>query len=177
VYQAWEVVLDPFVGSGTVPVVCDSIGVNSIGVEAHPLVARICKAKLLWESDPGRVEHFAAEVLKCAQDREPDVSPYPQLIHRSFDTEALAALDSLKSAWYSLRDSSPESELSWLALTSILRPTSRAGTAQWQYILPNKTKKKVIHPMLAFRQQIEIIKSDLRWMQARAKRSRAEIIA
>lgn len=172
-----QVVLDPFVGSGTVPVVCDSIGVNSIGVEAHPFVARICKAKLLWESDPGRVGHFAAGVLKCAQDRKQDVSSYPQLIHRSFDTEALTALDGLKSSWYSLRDSSPESELIWLALTSILRSTSRAGTAQWQYILPNKTKKKVIHPMLAFQQQIEIIKSDLRWIQARAKRSHAEIIA
>ncbi len=172
-----QVVLDPFVGSGTVPVVCDSIGVNSIGVEAHPVVARICKAKLLWEGNPGRVAHFAAEVLKRAQDRKPDVSSYPQLIHRSFDTEALAALDSLKSAWSSLRDSSPESELIWLALTAILRPTSRAGTAQWQYILPNKTKKNVIHPLLAFQQQIEIIKLDLRWMQARAERSHAEIIA
>ncbi len=172
-----HVVLDPFVGSGTVPVVCDTIGVNSIGVEAHPVVARICKAKLLWTSNPDLVGHFASEVLEHAQDREPDVSSYPQLIHRSFDTEALAALDSLKSAWSSLRDLSPESELIWLALTSILRPTSKAGTAQWQYILPNKTKKKVIHPLLAFQQQIEIIKSDLRWMQTRAKRSHAEIIA
>lgn len=175
--KSGQVVLDPFVGSGTVPVVCDSIGVNSIGVEAHPIVARICKAKLLWESDPNRVGYFATEVLKCAQDRVPDVSSYSQLIHRSFDTETLATLDKLKSAWSLLRDSSPESELIWLALTSILRPTSRVGTAQWQYILPNKTKKKIVHPLRAFQQQIEIIKSDLRWMQARAKRSNAEIIA
>ena len=171
------VTLDPFVGSGTVPIVCDSIGVNSIGVEAHPMVARICKAKLLWEIDPGRVSSFAAEVLKIAKDQTPKVSSYPQLILRCFDTESLAALDSLKSAWLLLQDSSPESELVWLALTSILRPTSRAGTAQWQYILPNKTKKKVIHPLLAFQQKIEIIKSDIRWMQARAKRSHAQIIS
>jgi len=172
-----HVVLDPFVGSGTVPVVSDTLGVNSIGVEAHPFVARICKAKLLWTSDPDRVGHFAAEVLKHAQDRKPYISSYPQLIHRSFDTEALASLDGLKSAWSSLRDSSPESELVWLALTAILRPTAKVGTAQWQYILPNKTKKKVIDPLFAFQQQIEIIKSDLRWMQIRAKRSHAEIIA
>ena len=37
--QPGQFVLDPFAGSGTVPVVCDSIGINSIGVEAHPLVA------------------------------------------------------------------------------------------------------------------------------------------
>jgi hypothetical protein len=85
-------------------------------------------------------------------------------------------LDNLKSAWSSLQDSSSESELVWLALTSILRPTSRAGTAQWQYILPNKTKKNVIHPLLAFQRQIAIVTADLKWMQARTKRSRAEII-
>lgn len=171
-----QVVLDPFVGSGTVPVVCDRMDINSVGVEAHPLVARICKAKLMWECDPARVGSLGAEVLKRAEGQRPDTSSYPQLIQRSFDSETLKILDRLKSAWLSLRDSSPESELTWLTITAILRRTSRAGTAQWQYILPNKTKRNVIHPLLAFQQQIEIIKSDLRWMQARAKRSRSQII-
>lgn len=175
--KADQVVLDPFVGSGTVPVVCDSIGVKSIGVEAHPIVARICKAKLLWESDPKKVGYFAAEVLKCAQDIKSDACSYPQLIHRSYDVETLTTLDRLKTAWFTIRDSSPESEIIWLALTSILRTTSRAGTAQWQYILPNKTKKRVISPLLSFQRQIEIIKADLRWMQKRAKHTYAKIIA
>jgi hypothetical protein len=172
-----HVVLDPFAGSGTVPVVCDSLGIASFGTEAHPLVARICKAKLLWSTPPDRVASFAAAVLKHAQNRKPDVSAYPSLIQRSFDTDVLVSLDNLKASWVSLRDSSPESELVWLALIAILRPTSKAGTAQWQYILPNKTKKKVIEPLLAFRQQIEIIKTDIRWMQAKARQSYAEIIA
>jgi hypothetical protein len=174
--QQGQFVLDPFVGSGTVPIVCDSIGINCVGVEAHPLVARICKAKLLWECDPNKIRSFAAQVLKCAHGQNPDLSVYPRLIQRSFDEEALATLDSLKSAWSSLQDASPESELVWLALTSVLRPASKAGTAQWQYILPNKTKKNVMRPLIAFKQQIETIMSDIRWMQARAKHSRAEVI-
>src|SRR3990170_3433810 len=105
-----HVVLDPFVGSGTVPVVCDTLRVNSIGVEAHPVVARICKAKLLWTCDPERVGRFATEVLKHAQDRKSAVSSYPQLIHRSFAIDALESLDNLKLSWFSLQDSSPESE-------------------------------------------------------------------
>ena len=36
-----QVVLDPFAGSATVPVSCDTRGIRSIGVEAHPVVARI----------------------------------------------------------------------------------------------------------------------------------------
>lgn len=172
-----HVVLDPFAGSGTVSVVCDTLGFASIGVEAHPVVSRIYKAKTLWTTSPDQLGHFASEVLKHARDRKADVASYPELIKRSYDADALASLDSLKSSWSSLRNSSPESELVWLALTSILRPTSKAGTAQWQYILPNKTKKNVIHPLLAFHQQIEIMKSDIRWMQTRAKTSHTQIIA
>ena len=172
-----RVVLDPFAGSGTVSVVCDTLGVASVGVEAHPVVSRICKAKLLWTTPPDRVAAFAAAVLKHAANRKGDPTNYPVLIQRSFDAEALTALDSLKCSWLSLRDSSPESELVWLALTAILRPTSKAGTAQWQYILPNKTKKKVMQPCFAFQQQIEIIKADIRWMQRRSRESYADIIA
>ncbi len=77
VLAAWgiepgRVVLDPFAGSGTVSVVCDALGVASVGVEAHPVVSRICKAKLLWTTPPDRVAAFAAAVLKRAQNRKGD---------------------------------------------------------------------------------------------------------
>lgn len=175
--QPGQTVLDPFAGSGTVPVVCDSLGIASVGVEAHPVVVRICRNKLMWASDPGRLRELGAKVLKHARDVAPDISVYPELIHRSYDPDVLSTLDSLKTAWMRMHDSSPESELGWLALTSILRATSKAGTAQWQYILPNKTKKNVILPGFAFQQQIEVMISDMRWMQARAERSLARIIA
>jgi hypothetical protein len=170
-------VLDPFVGSGTVPVVCDGLGIPSLGVEAHPVVSRICKAKLLWATPPERLADFAADVLKQAQRRKASTGDYPPLIERSYDPDILASLDALKSSWLQVQDKSAQSELVWLALTAILRPTSKAGTAQWQYILPNKTKKRVLAPLAAFRQQIGIIEADLRWMQTRAAESRAQIIA
>ncbi len=172
-----HLVLDPFAGSGTVSVVCDTLGIPSIGVEAHPVVARILKAKLLWTTPPESVTEFAAAVLTQAQKKKPHAATFPLLIKRSYEPDTLASLDALKSAWLLMQDKSPESELVWLALTAILRSTSTAGTAQWQYILPNKTKKRVIEPFFAFQQQIGIIKADLRWMQARANQSYANIIA
>ncbi len=172
-----HLVLDPFVGSGTVPVVCDMLGIPSLGVEAHPVVSRICKAKLLWTTSPERFAAWAVNVVRLAEKQTPRTVAYPPLIERSYDPDALAFLERLKSSWLRVQDRSPESELVWLALTAILRPTSKAGTAQWQYILPNKTKKKVIAPLLAFEQQIEIIKADLRWMQERASQCLAEIVA
>ena len=182
VLQEWQIghdglILDPFAGSGTVPVDCDSIGLNSIGVDAHPVVARICKAKMLWSTPVDRFADFAAHVLQDARNHKANNVEYASLIQRSFDEDSLAVLESLKKTWSELQDQSPASELVWLALTAILRPTSKSGTAQWQYILPKKTKKKVAPPLLAFQQQIEIMKSDMRWMQARVERSKALIIA
>ena len=172
-----HLVLDPFAGSGTVSVVCDTLGIPSLGVEAHPVVSRILKAKLLWATPPERVAEFAATVLTQAKKKKPHTATFPLLLERSYDPNTLATLDALKSSWLLVQDKSPESELVWLALTAILRSTSTAGTAQWQYILPKKTKKRVIEPFFAFQQQIGIIKADLRWMQARANRSCANVIA
>ncbi len=172
-----NIVLDPFAGSGTVSIVCDTIGIPSIGIEAHPVVSRIGKAKLFWTTPIERVDSFAAAVVKEAQKHLPDISSYAPLIQRSYDPDVLIHLDKLKSAWLKLQDASPESELVWLVLTSILRQTSKAGTAQWQYILPNRTKRKVALPLAAFRQQIEIVKSDIFWMQSKAIDSHAEMIS
>ncbi len=172
-----QTVLDPFAGSGTVSVVCDTLGIPSIAVEAHPVVSRILRAKLLWATPPEKVADFAAKVLKNAQGPQLDSFSNPLLLERCYDAPTLHFLNALKSSWQELQDKSGESDLVWLALTAMLRPTSKAGTAQWQYILPNKTKKKVIQPTLAFQQQIEIIKADLRWMQAHAYKSRATVIA
>ena len=182
VFKEWkigqgQIVLDPFAGSGTVPVVCDTLGIESIGVEAHPMVARICETKLMWQTPAERVADFAAQVLRNARSRKPETSNYPPLIQRSFHEDALAVLDRLKASWLELQDNSPESELVWLALTAILRSTSKAGTAQWQYILPNKTKKNIVQPLLAFPQQVEILKSDIRWIQSQARQSRARVIS
>lgn len=170
-----QVVLDPFAGSGTVSVVCDNHRIKSIGVEAHPVVARICKAKLAWHTPIDRFTRFTSEVIRRSQLAPRAPAVYAPLIQRSFDPDALMTLDGLKAAWLALSDGSPESELVWLALTAILRPTASAGTAQWQYILPNKTKSKVVPALVAFQEQLEVMKSDMRWMQTRADCSMAAL--
>ncbi|MFN8491880.1 MAG: DNA methyltransferase [Caldilineaceae bacterium] len=171
-----NVVLDPFVGSGTVLLACDSCGVQSVGVEAHAVVARIAQAKLLWKTSVEQFFCLSETIQQAAKKTKSATNEYPELIQRSFDPEALALLDALKGAWLTYHDQSLASELSWLAITAILRPCSKAGTAQWQYILPNKTKKKVLHPELALQQQIALMKQDMAWMQARLNRSYAQIV-
>jgi hypothetical protein len=170
------IVLDPFAGSGTVAIACEKLGLSSIGVEAHPVVGRIGQAKLSWATSSRDFAGLAEQVYNEAHGLLGRHYEYPSLIQRSFETETLAYLDALKAAWQPYSDQSPASELTWLAITAILRSCATAGTAQWQYILPNKSKKKVAHPADAFRQQVNMMVYDMKWMQARIEQSHASFL-
>lgn len=171
-----HLILDPFAGSGTVSIAAERLGLTSVCVEAHPVVARICQAKLYWATSWKNFAELAERISNDARHMKREKFEHPILIQRSFDPEPLAYLDALKSAWYKNNDQSPTSELVWLAINAILRPCSKSGTAQWQYILPNKEKKKVLRPEVAFQQQVKIMMSDMRWMQSQVDRSRATLI-
>lgn len=163
-----DLVLDPFAGSATTLLAADKVRVYSIGIEAHPFVSRIAKAKLNWGATTEIFKAKATEVIEEARSISTGDIEYPDLIQRCFSPKALSDLDKLKRAWLAKKDDSPESELVWLAITAILRPSSSAGTAQWQYILPNKTKKNITSPFEAFLAQIEYMKSDMLAFQKEA---------
>jgi hypothetical protein len=158
-------VLDPFAGSGTVLLEGESCNAQAIGIEAHPFVARIAKAKLYWREDPDKFYNYSAKILQNAELLRADTSGYPKLIHKCFPEEPLSKLNLLHTAWEVGADNSPFSELAWLALASILRECSPVGTAQWQYVLPNKTKARSIDPLKAFRSKIKLMATDMRLRQ------------
>lgn len=163
-----NLVLDPFAGSATTLLAADKARVYSIGIEAHPFVSRIAKTKLSWGTPIDKFKAKAKEIIESAHLIPDGEIQYPELIQRCFSNKALSDLDKLKRAWREKQDDSPESELVWLAITAILRPSSSAGTAQWQYILPNKTKKTVTSPYEAFLAQIESMTSDMLAFQKEA---------
>jgi hypothetical protein len=53
-------------------------------------------------------------------------------------------------------------ELAWLTLAGILRLTSFVGTAQWQYVLPRKEKKRALNPFDAFDELSKTVAYDMR---------------
>ncbi|HEX5443415.1 MAG TPA: hypothetical protein VFW87_06290, partial [Pirellulales bacterium] len=63
--------------------------------------------------------------------------------------------------WQANDDGSPAAALCWLALVTALRQCSPVGTAQWQYVLPRKTKARTAEPFAAFERQINTIVSDM----------------
>lgn len=139
-------VFDPFAGSDTVFLEGELCDVEASGIEAHSFVARIARAKLLGRENPKAFRDYALSILEHANKQEADVSGYPSLIQRCFPPETLSRLDSLRRAWETTADGSPLSELTWLTLASALRECSPVGTAQWQYMLPNKSKAKAVGP-------------------------------
>lgn len=158
-------VLDPFAGSGTALLESESCGLEGVGLEAHPFVARVARAKLGWREDPELFRRRAADVLRQAGTSAVDTDGFPPLIQKCFPPEALGRLGSLLEAWRRTADDSPVSELAWLTLVSILRGSSPVGTAQWQYVLPNKKKARVSDPLDAFAAKAELMARDMETRQ------------
>ncbi|MES2387822.1 MAG: DNA modification methylase [Bacteroidota bacterium] len=156
-------IIDPFAGSGTVLLECEFENVEGIGIEAHPYIFRIAKAKLNWNYPPETLKLKALELLAVAKSLEISKTEYPKLIASCYPPEIIKRLEALKQAWLIDNSSEEIKNFTWFIITSILRSTSPVGTAQWQYIQPNKTKAKVIDPFLAFEgKMLEMYKDMLR---------------
>ncbi len=154
-------VFDPFAGSATTLVAAEGEEVASWGIDSHPFVGRIARAKLGWRSDPEAYMAKAREIRKIAKTHKPMTTGYPPLIYKCYATDTLGDLDCLRRAYEEVKDDSVASELVWLTMVTILRPTSQAGTAQWQYVLPKKQKRAPQDAYSAFDACSRMIYNDL----------------
>lgn len=160
-----SVLFDPFAGSGTTIIAGQEVGIDSIGLEAHPFVARIAQAKLKWSSDMQAFRELSDEILKMANSIDGKTTGYAKLIYDCYPEDVLLKLDALKSAYVLLSGENDQSILCWLALTSILRICSPVGTAQMELIQPRKRKQKILAPFTAFRLQVELMLADMADLQ------------
>ncbi len=158
-------VLDPFVGSGTTLLAAASVQTNAVGFEPHPFIYRVAKAKLGWEVDVNILKNLSTGILKNASKKLKKTNRLNvPLLEKCFTIDSLSKLDALRNEFLmGSDDASKESEIIWLCLTSIIRSCSTAGTAQWQYVLPNKKKSNIIDPFVAFAKKMDQIIEDIRF--------------
>jgi len=173
-------VLDPFVGSGTVCIAADKLGITSYGVESHPFVFRLARGKLAWGECINSFEIAINNLVEAAvKVREKvSVNDTPALITKCYSDENLHALYSIKAAYFELSSGWTVSinDLVFLTINSILRSTSHAGTAQWQYVLPNKSKSRVTSPYVALSLQAKMMIDDMKFMQNNSEKPRANLL-
>jgi hypothetical protein len=162
-------VLDPFVGSGSTCLACDEMAVQSYGLEAHPFVHRVARAKLSYAADPERFLAKADSAFKFARQAGAQQDQHPALVRKCFSADALNYLDRFRQAVRREQDGTREAELLWMALVSSLRAVSDAGTAPWQYVLPGRRKSAPPAPEHALRKGVQMIATDIRFMARRAK--------
>lgn len=159
-----KTVLDPFAGSGTAVLAAQAAGAQAYGYESDPFVARIAAAKTRWNQPEAEIAEASKRLLAFARKHPASVpANVPDLLGKCFQPEVLQDLYSLRAAYVAMSEGlSPEiGELLWLAITAILRSCSFVGTAQWQYVLPNKRKAKTADPFSAYRQKIAEMTSDI----------------
>ncbi|RJP18248.1 MAG: DNA modification methylase [Candidatus Omnitrophota bacterium] len=155
-------VLDPFCGVGTSLLACAAENTTCLGFESHPFVNRIANAKLHGiHSDLSCLRSLFQRFADCAANILPEkIENTSPLLRKCYHSDSLSLLIAMRNLFLAEFDAkTPESELLWLTLTSILRSCSGVGTAQWQYVLPNKSKAEVQEPFLAFSSKaMEILK-------------------
>ncbi len=158
-------VFDPFAGSATTLIAAEHCGVESLGIDSHPFVARIAQAKLAYRSSADAYAQQAACVLDDALGRTGSLESYSPLIRKCYDDGALGRLDRLRRSLENRNDESEAGRLVWLTLIGILRSTSRVGTANWQYLLPKRRKARVLEPFAAFQRMTRVIYDDMRSLE------------
>jgi len=166
---------DPFAGCGTTVLAAQECGQNAVGIESHPFVLRVAKAKLAWFESIERFSKYSDQILALARRQGGDTRGYSQLIYDCFPEDTLHDLDALRRAWIEKDDDSPSSLLSWLALTKILRECSPVGTSQMELIQPKKRKKNVSRPFEAFAQQVRQMLVDMSLFRRDHLNQRAEV--
>lgn len=171
-----QTILDPFVGSGTVALVADQLGVKSYSVEAHPFVYRLAKGKLAWNTPTHDFLEAITELKNLALNLELKLPEnIPLLLTKCYTNDVLNQLFKIRKAYLNLAPTLSEGlkDLIFLAICAILRASSHVGTAQWQYILPNKRKTKIYEPFAALEHQIFIMQQDMIYMQSLTSASQA----
>ena len=138
-------IADPFVGTGTTSLTAKMLGINSVGIEAHPFVHWVAKTKLTFDHDIPSLVKDTEEVLNTAMsmDGVRVSGTWPELVYKCFTEENLKKLFALRKAILELESDPSRIDFLRLALTATLRTVTTAG-AGWPYIAPSRYAERQV---------------------------------
>lgn len=97
-----DVVLDPFVGSGTTPLTCMELGLEGIGIDASPLMVMISLAKTR-RYDPEALERHAVRVVERARPVH-ELGSLNPLVRKAFRPDVLKEVLGVREEVISVED-------------------------------------------------------------------------
>ena len=100
--QPKQCVLDPFSGTGTTCVEAQKLGIQAIGVEAHPMAHFASHTKLDWTPDPDKLGERARTIAEQAgralkSDKKTDLLVDKQMLGLPQDSQDILLTDSISS--------------------------------------------------------------------------------
>ena len=156
-----DVLLDPFAGCATAPLVAWQRGMKVIGYEPHPVLFRIACAKFPNGNALARVKKIESAILTGLESPQP-VTRLPES-PATFLTKLFPqpALEQLLGAKCGLKEASLlEDDLAFLILSKILDKCSHSQT-DGIYKAP-ESKKQATAPAKATQDVLDMVYSDLR---------------
>jgi DNA modification methylase len=161
------VVLDPFCGSGTVPVTARSLGALGVGVDMMPVAAFVAAAKSEWETEPETF--WKGAMIAIAGRGDPTIpKPFLKETDRQFETSVLRSLLRLKENIWSVTEGSVKTLLT-LVFASILIDCSNLKRAPCLGYT-SKLGLTAETPFDLFRAAAGRVRDDLRLLQTEPKR-------
>jgi DNA modification methylase len=142
-------VYDPFMGSGTTNLTAKSKNICSVGVEAHPFVYEIAKAKMEWSISESSIRKFIDHINNTVNSKLSEILEdnlftltdyFPELILKCYPEGTLKKLLVIRNIFNEYKFKyKKEKSFFFVVITALLRGISSAATG-WPYIAPKKAK-------------------------------------
>lgn len=147
---------DPFCGAGTVGTAALARGHRFAGIDAHPLIVELARAKL---SPPDRPTEELVEVAtEISEASKASIDQEAELVRRCFDPETLGVLCGMRAQIN--RQSRWKTHLTW-ALLGTLRDVSDKKVG-WPYQRPGQSRQPVTKDARArFLKRAEVMAEDI----------------
>lgn len=159
-------VLDPFVGCGTSVVSSKLFGLNTIGIDPHPIFSFVSKVKTFWEIDDvdNSLAGFISQLKKNIKEKEyldVNIDGKPEFLHKLYpNQEILQQLFFIRNYINANISNINLKDFCLLALLKALKDTTYSKV-DGIYIAPTTLKSQVKNPFEAFDYNLNLMKNDL----------------